>query len=272
MKALIAASACALASANSEMPNMSPTFKDKVQTSQAVEKVKVNGDTVSPQTKLSGYLYEIEFEQASTGNAAGQQVGVAVNIVADMFAKIQSPAFWLSRNNDDWLVMNPHVTGELTFETAITLKLWLLDVTFIAKVVGYKFAPVDLQLAWDLNEPNRYCYSVGLFQEVFDVTLEVETLVNECIYGILGLAITDQDTSDCVWRRYQPHLPIWGGGLLSHFDRVRDYVPWTCSDGSELSTWDTRVDSDGDGQIDEHFHGWEPSNVEQDGDDVEEEN
>ena len=136
-----------------------------------------------------------------------------------------------------------------------------------AKIMGYKFAPIDYQMAWDLNNKERYCYSVGLFQEVFDISVEVETLVNECAFGIIGW-ITGSDKKDCAWRRYKPQLPIWGAGLLNQADRVRDYVPWTCTDGSELSTWDSRQDLDGDGEPDEHFHGWEPSNIDE-GDDIE---
>ena len=170
--------------------------------------------------------------------------------MADLFAQIKSPAFWVERNNENWMVVNPHIFGEISAETEFTLKLWLLDVTMSAKIMGYKFAPIDYQMAWDLNNKERYCYSVGLFQEVFDISVEVETLVNECAFGIIGW-ITGSDKKDCAWRRYKPQLPIWGAGLLNQADRVRDYVPWTCTDGSELSTWDSRQDLDGDGEPDE---------------------
>ena len=193
---------------------------------------------------------------------------MAIDIIADLFASIKSPAYWVERQQENWMVVNPHIFGEISAEIDFTIKLWLLDVTLKSKIMGYRFAPIDYQMAWDLNNKDRFCYSVGNFQEVLDVTVEVETLVSECMFGIIGWS-TQTDPRDCTWRSYQPQLPIWGIGLLDRADKVRDYVAWTCSDGSELSTWDDRPDLDGDGEPDEHFHGWEPSNID-DGDDIEE--
>ena len=95
------------------------------------------------------------------------------------------------------------------------------------------------------------------------MTLEVETLVNECYIGLFGF-FTDNDTSDCFWRRYQPQLPLWEFSLLNRGDNVYDYVPWNCSDGGQLETTD-RIDANGDGIPDDNVNGFEPSNID-DGD------
>ena len=168
MKALLALStvACALTSAGPVVHkhHVSPTMKTKIEQSDKAENVQLfTQEKDHPNVKLSGYLYEINFDSSTAGNADGRQIGIAINIMADLFAQIKSPAFWVERNNENWMVVNPHIFGEISAETEFTLKLWLLDVTMSAKIMGYKFAPIDYQMAWDLNNKERYCYSCLLY-------------------------------------------------------------------------------------------------------------
>ena len=83
------------------------------------------------------------------------------------------------------------------------MKLYLIEVTFSLKLLGFKFSPLDFQFAWDLDNKDRYCYSVGYFQEVFDIRLDIDFRAKECHGGIIGW-YTDKDTQDCFWRRYSP--------------------------------------------------------------------
>ncbi len=132
---------------------------------------------------------------SSTGDL-GESLGLYMFSDMDIFATLQMPTFWLDRGQDDWIIYNPHLFGEGSIVAGITLKLWLWNVTFSIKALGVKFSPLDFQFAWNLDSMSNYCYSVGYFQEVLDLLLEVETSALECHYGIVGWA-TENDKSDC---------------------------------------------------------------------------
>ena len=53
-----------------------------------------------------------------------------------------------------------------------------------------------------MSNADRYCSSVGYFQEVFDMRLEVSSAAYECYNGIIGALSDQNDGSDCVWRTY----------------------------------------------------------------------
>lgn len=97
--------------------------------------------------------------------------------------------------------------------------------------------------------------------------VEVETDAYECYTGLIGWA-TENDKEDCMWRKYRPQLPLYQVSLLDSADKVSDYLPWQCSDDSELTT-DERIDPD-TGEVVIHPHGWEPANIDKGGDYTEE--
>ena len=164
----------------------------------------------------------------------------------------------LYQNQNHWLVVNPHLFGEASIWTSVTLKLFIIEVTFSFKILGFRFSPLDFQLAMDMSsQDGRYCSSVGYFQEVFDVRLDVSSSVYECQTGFIGLLRDGGDGTDCWWRTYSPYLPIWEYSLYDAGDRVDDYVSWRCTDNSQL---DTET-----GPQRTHPHGYEPSNAPQDG-------
>ena len=68
---------------------------------------------------------------------------------------------------------------------------------------------------------------------------------------MIGSLRTNGDGSDCVWRTYHPQIPLWEASFYDKGDTVGDYVPWRCSDDSQLDT--IRQDE-------EHPHGFEPTN------------
>lgn len=147
------------------------------------------------------------------------------------------------------MIFNPNLSAEGSVAASVTIKLWFIEVTLQAKALGYKFSPLDFQFSWDLDHKNRYCYSIGYYQQVFDFSLEIETLVDECYFGLVGI-FSKTDTSDCAWRRYDPQLPLAEYSLLDRGDKVSDYISWTCNDDSQLQSTDNTRDIDGDGQPD----------------------
>ena len=56
-----------------------------------------------------------------------------------------------------------------------------------------------------------------------------DTRVYECYFGVLGLAIPDEDDMDCMWYRYFPQLPLYEISFMDKWDWGYDYYPWTCN-------------------------------------------
>jgi len=83
-----------------------------------------------------------------------------------------------------------------------------------------KYTPFDFQLAWDMDNKSRYCYSLSYFWEVFDLELSTEWHINECSFGLLGYLsnslnlLAGTDYKDCSKRRYVPMSPIYEVTLL----------------------------------------------------------
>ena len=77
------------------------------------------------------------------------------------------------------------MTGELT------LKSPFIDLLFKLHIVGFKIAPLDYVIAWNLDKKSRRCSSLSLFREVLDAQLELEFYVNECSAGLAGFFFSD---------------------------------------------------------------------------------
>ena len=254
---LLAAAVSKTLSASQET---SPAFRSRLEQADHVEKVKLAKE---PRVQLQGNLFAYDADLVIAQTDSGQVLGLSIFSFADLFASAQSPAFWLSMQGQDTLVLNPHIFGEASVGASFTLKLLIWNVTLKAEFQGIKFSPLDFQIAWDLNELHRYCYSVGYFMDVLDFSVEIEAEAYECQTGVVGWA-TNTDPSDCFWRKYRPHLPLLSSSLLDSADLVHDYQQWTCSDDSQLETlekYDPKT-----GEIVIHPQGWEPSNIDNGGD------
>ena len=104
-----------------------------------------------PRVGISGYLYSFERDTNIATNSAGRSLGVSTKLATDIFASFESPAFMLYQNQNDWLVVNPHLFGEASIWTSVTLRLFIVEVTFSFKILGFRFSPLDFQLAMDMS-------------------------------------------------------------------------------------------------------------------------
>ena len=96
----------------------------------------------------------------------------------------------------------------------------------------------------------------------------IDIRVYECQFGILGLAIPDEDDMDCLWYRYFPQLPLWDISFMDKWDWGYDYYPWTCNYLKHIEN-ETIAAIDGEDPTDpinypEPTNIVEPSNVEVD--------
>lgn len=121
--------------------------------------------------------------------------GVTVDVMTDLFASFAAPTYWLHRLGQDWMIWNPNLFIEASGYASVTISLWVIELTFTMRFVGYKITPFDFQWSWDLDKKKRSCYSVGLYQEIFDLQFEVEQNTYECYLGLLGFLIPTYDVS-----------------------------------------------------------------------------
>ena len=78
---------------------------------------------------------------------------------------------------------------------------------------------------------------MGAYQDVLDLKVHLESNVNECFFGLIGI-IQGGDPYDCVWRRYYPRTPVYNLSVLDQADLIYDYYPWTCTYYDDLATVD----------------------------------
>ena len=125
--------------------------------------------------------------------------------------------------------MNPNVFVEAAGHLFVNFRLWLLDIGIRADVNGYKIKPVDYQATWDLDTKSHYCHSIGVNHSLFDIQFMIDYRAFECDFGLLGLAIPNEDDYDCRWYRYFPQLPLWEISWMDQWDWGYDYYKWTCN-------------------------------------------
>ena len=53
-------------------------------------------------------------------------------------------------------------------------------------MLAYKMMPFFYQAMWNMDDPSKYCHSMGFRQDVFNMALTLETFVEECIFGPFG--------------------------------------------------------------------------------------
>ena len=122
------------------------------------------------------------------------------------------------RQGTNWMIYNPHAYIEGGAEGSFTLHLVVISLTLNVKVLLGKYTPLDFQLAWDLDEKSRVCYSYSWFWEVFDFEVWTEWEINECAFGLLGYldkkfkilgGQADSDLKECTKRGYYPNFPVF---------------------------------------------------------------
>ena len=157
--------------------HMSPSFRAKLESSDQVTNMPLKKE---PRVEASGYLYDWTNANVFDTTTEGLTFGLSFDAHADVFASAMSPAYFVKRNETGWLILNPHLFGEGSAAFGITFSFYFWSITLDFKLMGIKFAPLDFQFAVDLNDMSHYCHSVGYFQEVFDLKIEVESNVYEC--------------------------------------------------------------------------------------------
>lgn len=190
----------------------------------------------SPKVSQS-WIYGLNFPSIWYADLEGRELGIDIGFSTDVILTYQGLAFWLARQNKDFLVLNPSVFLEAAGHVWFELKLYFMTIKVNGDLIGYKASPLDYQATWDLDNKEDYCQSLGAYQDILDLKINLESDVNECFFGAIGI-IQGGDPYDCVWRVYKPRTPVYNLSVLDEADLIYDYYPWTCTYYDNLATVD----------------------------------
>jgi len=125
------------------------------------------------------------------------------------------------------LSANPKFIFEILGSFKFTLHLNFIEISLLVNVNPFKFTPFDILLRGDMMHPHRRCSGLDYKVRTFTTDLMIETNVNECYYGLLGI-VTDVDPKDCTWRKYKPELPLYRFESQDIGDVDGTYVNYRC--------------------------------------------
>jgi|Transcript_26941 hypothetical protein len=234
-------------------PKVSPNLMTTLKSSEKFERVETPMLGNKPVVGLKSYLFDddntIKADWATFGDYG--KAGYKLDYHTDLFASFDMPTYWMLRQGTNWLIYNPNFFIEASAEGSGTLFLSVVELTISVKLMLGKYTPFDYQMAWDLDQKSRVCYSLSYFWEVFDLEVSTEWNINECSFGLLGYIskqldlIKDTDYKSCTYRRYITQTPIYQVTLQDRGDVAGDYIPWVCNDYAELEQERTPVDENG---------------------------
>ena len=139
--------------------------------------------------------------------------------------------FWTVANQENVLAMNPFAFLEMATHDWLTIYLpgMYFSVLFHAWPIRFTFA--DLQANWSLDNPGKYCRSLGYDQNWMDAKVRVKGKYNECYLGFLNWRgrATNTDWKYCTWRTYYPRLPLWKRTANNEWDSKTDILSWKCN-------------------------------------------
>jgi len=137
--------------------------------------------------------------------------------------------YWLYRNSENFVVINPNIYGEVAGSIYFGIKLYFIQFWVYLDMEAVRASPLDYQGLWSLDNMSNYCQSLGAFMDVFNLIVRTKVNVYECIFGVFGFLNEPDDFLDCFWRRYEPVLPLWEISAVENGDMALEYIPWDCN-------------------------------------------
>jgi len=122
---------------------------------------------------------------------------------------------------------NPKFSFQIFGSFGFTLHLGYFEITLTSAAYPFFFTPLDLMFKMDALHPVRNCNGLNYSVTTAMADIKVDTRVNECYFGLLGI-LTDNDPSDCVWRSYEPELPLYQVQIENIGNIDGTYIPYSC--------------------------------------------
>ena len=136
----------------------------------------------------------------------------------------------LSFVEDDmtFLAMNPNLFVELWAGADFSISTSFFVGHIYLEFVPASYVPFDFQAAWNLEQQDDFCHSISRTRTAMDLDVYLESEVKECTSGLRGY-IREDLSYDCVWKNYQPTLPLYTLSFTDDYDETNDIKAWTCS-------------------------------------------
>ena len=173
-------------------------------------------------------------------NDDGEVLGVGWGFAADAYGTFDSATYVQIVGDEQWLVSNPSVYGEVMGEVALTLYLYKVSWTLAWKATVLKVSPFDMTAAISMTTPGGWCRSAGGFRDSLTMAAEISETANECFHGILGDEDEGED-KDCTARSYYPQIALWEKSFGEDYED-KEFLQknewaiweWECTEGYEL--------------------------------------
>lgn len=71
------------------------------------------------------------------------KIGVQGDYFVDLYGSYEMPAFWMNRQDTNWLIYNPNIFAEAAVEGSGSLFLSVIELTIKFKLMLGKYTPFD---------------------------------------------------------------------------------------------------------------------------------
>lgn len=123
-----------------------------------------------------------------------------------------TPFYWLYRDSENFLVMNPRVwLNPAGVKAYGALFLYIAEAWFYLSFSPMIGSPLEYQALWSLDNMGNFCHSLSAYLDVFDFEITMVWKSYECVFGAFGYygwftsstTPDDREFLDCEWRAYE---------------------------------------------------------------------
>jgi hypothetical protein len=116
----------------------------------------------------------------------GYWLGVSWNVAADAYGTFESASYVQVAGEEQWLVSNPTVFGEIMGEVSVTAHIFQVAYTLSFKATVLKVSPFDMIAAINMTSPGGWCRKAGGYRDSLYIEAAVSESATECFWGVLG--------------------------------------------------------------------------------------
>ena len=104
--------------------------------------------------KVSQFLSTIfGYDYVNDGftDSVGRDVGFETGFTADLSLGYQFLLYWLYRDGEHSIILNPNLNGEVAVHGWMAFKLYFLHIWFYLDLDFFKASPLDYEALWSLD-------------------------------------------------------------------------------------------------------------------------
>ena len=81
--------------------------------------------------------------------------------------------YLLQKDDGHYITFSPKIFGQVKGTAYVAIKLYWIEFWFYLDAQGYKINPFMFESMWGIDNPNKFCYGLGWFQDFFDLGFRV---------------------------------------------------------------------------------------------------